>query len=147
MDWDDLRTFLAIARHGTLSAAARALGVTQPTMGRRLAAMEARNGARLLQRLPGRYALTALGEAVLGNAERIEAEALAAELTTSGNDLTTALGLRAGEETALAGAGDLRRTVGRMHGFKGDSQGDAPKGVKPHASRLGRWPFEGEDGV
>ena len=40
MDWDDLRTFLAIARHGTLSAAARALGVTQPTMGRRLTAME-----------------------------------------------------------------------------------------------------------
>lgn len=69
MDWDDLRTFLAIARHGTLSAAARALGVTQPTMGRRLAAMEARTGARLLQRQPGRYALTSLGESVLGNAD------------------------------------------------------------------------------
>ena len=87
MDWDDLRTFLAIARHGTLSAAARALGVTQPTMGRRLAAMEARTGARLLQRLPGRYALTSLGESVLGNAERIEAEALAAERTITGKDV------------------------------------------------------------
>lgn len=87
MDWDDLRTFLAIARHGTLSAAARALGVTQPTMGRRLAAMEARTGARLLQRLPGRYALTPLGESVLGNAERIEAEALAAERTITGRDI------------------------------------------------------------
>lgn len=87
MDWDDLRTFLAIARHGTLSAAARALGVTQPTMGRRLAAMEDRTGARLLQRLPGRYALTPLGESVLGNAERIEAEALAAERTITGRDI------------------------------------------------------------
>ncbi len=87
MDWDDLRTFLAIARHGTLSAAARAMGVTQPTMGRRLAAMEARSGARLLQRLPGRYALTPLGEAVLGNAERIEAEALAAERIITGRDV------------------------------------------------------------
>lgn len=87
MDWDDLRTFLAIARHGTLSAAARALGVTQPTMGRRLAAMEARTGARLLQRQPGRYALTSLGESVLGNAERIEAEALAAERTITGKDI------------------------------------------------------------
>ncbi|MFM5915040.1 MAG: LysR family transcriptional regulator [Chakrabartia godavariana] len=87
MDWDDLKTFLAIARHGTLSGAARALGVTQPTMGRRLAAMEARSGARLLQRLPGRYALTSLGEAVLGNAERIEAEALAAERTITGRDV------------------------------------------------------------
>lgn len=87
MDWDDLHTFLAIARHGTLSAAARALGVTQPTMGRRLAAMEARTGARLLQRLPGRYSLTPLGESVLGNAERIEAEALAAERTITGRDV------------------------------------------------------------
>lgn len=90
MDWDDLRTFLAIARHGTLSAAARALGVTQPTMGRRLTAMEERNGARLLLRLPGRYALTPLGESVLGNAERIEAEVLAAERTITGRDVALA---------------------------------------------------------
>jgi DNA-binding transcriptional LysR family regulator len=87
MDWDDLRTFLAVARHGTLSAAARKLGVTQPTMGRRLAAMEARTGARLLQRLPDGYALTPLGEAVLGNAERAEAEVLAAERAITGKDV------------------------------------------------------------
>lgn len=87
MNWDDLRTFLAIARQGTLSAAARALGVTQPTMGRRLAAMEARTGARLLQRQPDGYALTPLGEAVLGNAERVEAEVLAAERTITGKDV------------------------------------------------------------
>jgi DNA-binding transcriptional LysR family regulator len=86
MDWDDLRTFLAIARHGTLSGAARALGVTQPTMGRRLAAMEARSGARLLQRLPSGFALTPLGESVLGNAERIEVEALSAARTITGRD-------------------------------------------------------------
>ena len=87
MDCDDLRTFLAIARHGTLSAAARALGVTQPTMGRRLTAMEERTGARLLQRLPGGYALTLLGETILGNAERVEAEVLAAERTITGKDI------------------------------------------------------------
>lgn len=87
MDWDDLRTFLAVARHGTLSAAARKLGVTQPTMGRRLAAMEARTGARLLQRLPDGYALTPLGESVLGNAERAEAEVLAAERVITGKDV------------------------------------------------------------
>ena len=44
------------------------------------------------------------------------AEALAAELTTSSDDLTAALGLRAGEETALAGAGDFRWAVGGLHG-------------------------------
>lgn len=87
MDWDDLRTFLAIARQGTLSAAARTLGVTQPTMGRRLAAMEQRTGARLLQRLPDGYALTPLGEGVLGNAERAEAEILAAERQITGKDI------------------------------------------------------------
>lgn len=90
MDWDDLRTFLAIARHGSLSGAARALGVTQPTMGRRLSAMEQRTGARLLQRLPGGYALTPLGESVLGNAERIEMEALAAERVITGRDVALA---------------------------------------------------------
>ena len=87
MQWDDLQTFLAIARQGTLSAAARELGVTQPTMGRRLTAMERRMGARLLQRLPSGFALTALGESVLANAERIEAEALAAERTIVGRDV------------------------------------------------------------
>jgi DNA-binding transcriptional LysR family regulator len=86
MDWDDLRTFLAIARHGTLSAAARTLGVSQPTMGRRLAAMEDRTGARLLVRLPAGYALTPLGESVLGNAERIESEVMAAERAITGRD-------------------------------------------------------------
>lgn len=87
MDWDDIRTFLAIARAGTLSGAARTLGLTQPTMGRRLAAMEARLGARLLQRTPDGYVLTQLGEAVLGNAERIEAEAISVERAVSGRDV------------------------------------------------------------
>jgi len=90
MEWDDLRTFLAIARHGTLSAAARALGVTQPTMGRRLAAMEERIGARLLQRLPGRFALTPLGESVLGHAERVESEVLSAERAITSRDVQLA---------------------------------------------------------
>jgi len=69
------------------------------------------------------------------------AEALTADGAALGQDLTATGGLGTGAETALAGAGDLRRTVGRMHGFKGDSQGDGPKGVKPHASRLAgaRW--------
>ncbi|MEZ5947558.1 MAG: LysR family transcriptional regulator [Hyphomonas sp.] len=87
MNWDDLRTFLAIARHGTLSGAARALGVSQPTMGRRLAAMEAESGARLLQRTPDGFLLTPLGESVLETAERMEAEALAAERLMCGGDV------------------------------------------------------------
>ena len=87
LTWDDLHTFLAIARHGSLSAAARALGVQQSTMSRRLVALEARAGARLVQRTPGGFALTPTGEAVFANVERIEAEALAVERTVSGRDV------------------------------------------------------------
>lgn len=86
LDWDDLRSFLAIARHGTLSAAARALGVRQTTMGRRLAGLEQRAGARLLHKTPAGYVATAAGEAILGNVERIEAEALAIARSITGRD-------------------------------------------------------------
>lgn len=87
MEWDDLQTFLAIAREGSLSAAARALKTTQPTMGRRLQAMESRIGARLLERHPRGYVLTSLGEMVLGNVERIEAEVISTERAISGKDI------------------------------------------------------------
>ena len=87
MDWDDVRSFLAIARARSLSGAARDLGVRQSTMSRRLEALEARAGARLLQRTPGGYELTPLGEAVLGNAERMEAEAIAVERMVQGRDV------------------------------------------------------------
>lgn len=86
LDWDDLHSFLAIARHGSLSAAARVLGVTQTTMGRRLDALHARAGARLLDRTPVGFVLTAAGERVLGNVERMEAEALAVERAVTGED-------------------------------------------------------------
>jgi len=87
MDWDDVRSFLAIARARTLSGAARELGVRQSTMSRRLEALESKAGAQLLQRTPNGYELTALGEAVLGNAERMEAEAIAVERTVQGCDV------------------------------------------------------------
>ena len=41
MNWDDVRVFLAVARNGSLRAAGRALGLSQPTIGRRLAGFEA----------------------------------------------------------------------------------------------------------
>jgi DNA-binding transcriptional LysR family regulator len=85
--WDDLQTFLTIARHRTLSAAARALHVQQTTMGRRLAALEERAGARLLDKTPGGFVLTPAGEAILGNVERIEAETLAVERRITGRDV------------------------------------------------------------
>ena len=87
LDWDDLKSFLAIARARTLSGAARELGLRQSTMSRRLVALEQRAGARLLQKTPTGFELTPLGEAVLGNAERMEAEAIAIERAVMGRDV------------------------------------------------------------
>ncbi len=86
LDWDDLRFFLAIARTGSLTAAARELRVTQSTVGRRLASLESSLGARLLHRTPEGYVLTLAGEAILGQAERVEAEALSVERAVGGRD-------------------------------------------------------------
>ncbi|WP_169927167.1 LysR family transcriptional regulator [Labilithrix luteola] len=85
-DWDDLRYVLAIARHGTLSSAARRLAVTQPTMGRRLDAFEKHLGTRLFLRTPEGFQLTAAGRELLAHAERMEGEALAAFQIVAGRD-------------------------------------------------------------
>lgn len=84
MEWSDIRVFLAIAREGTLGAAARKLGQTQPTMGRRLRTLEAALGNKLFQRTTGGFALTDEGTALLPLAERMEDDALAIERQMSG---------------------------------------------------------------
>jgi DNA-binding transcriptional LysR family regulator len=86
LDWDDLRFYLAIARAGSLSGAARTLGVTQPTAGRRLAAFEKSLGARLFSRTPAGHVPTPIGARLLAYAERMEADAIAAERLASGAD-------------------------------------------------------------
>lgn len=85
-DWDDMQCFLAISRVGTLSGAAQALGVTQPTMGRRLDRLHERVGAALLQRTPTGFVLTSTGERVLAHVERMDAEALAVGRALTGED-------------------------------------------------------------
>src|ERR1700722_341187 len=77
MEWSDLRIFLAIARADTLGAAARSLGQTQPTMGRRLRALETAVGHVLFQRTADGFILTDEGIVLLEHVERMEEEALA----------------------------------------------------------------------
>lgn len=79
LDWDDLRLFLAVARAGTLSAAAPRLKLTQPTAGRRLKQMEERLGLTLFQRTAHGFRLTDEGEVMLEHADRVEAEVLSLE--------------------------------------------------------------------
>jgi DNA-binding transcriptional LysR family regulator len=64
LDWDDLRFFLALVRHGSLSAAAKELHVAQSTVGRRLASLEASLGVRLLNRTPDGYVPALAGQDV-----------------------------------------------------------------------------------
>jgi DNA-binding transcriptional LysR family regulator len=84
MEWSDLRVFLAIARAGSLGAAARRIGQTQPTMGRRLRALEQAIGHTLFQRTSQGFVLTGEGATVLAHAERIEEEAVALERQLAG---------------------------------------------------------------
>ena len=74
-DWNDLKYLLAVARHGSTLAAARALNVNQSTVQRRIAELESRLSARLVERLPSGYTLTDAGKAVLPALENI-AEAI-----------------------------------------------------------------------
>ncbi|HYC04946.1 MAG TPA: LysR family transcriptional regulator [Azospirillaceae bacterium] len=77
MDWNDIRHFLAVARTGGLSAAARQTGIAQATLGRRIQALEASLGVVLFERLNSGYVLTPAGRELLGRAEHAEAAMLA----------------------------------------------------------------------
>jgi DNA-binding transcriptional LysR family regulator len=80
IEWSDARIFLAVARHGSLRAAGRVLGLSQPTVGRRLAAFEASfGGPKLFDRLPEGLRLTVAGGALVPPAEQMEQAALALE--------------------------------------------------------------------
>lgn len=110
-DWDDLRCFLTLARAGSLTAAARQLGVSHPTVARRIKTLEEVIGARLFDRLPDRFALTAAGEELLVDAQAMEAAAESIHRRSAG--LTdTAKGtvrLSAGEAMAALLARNLPR--------------------------------------
>lgn len=88
-DWNDLRYLLAVAREGSTLSAARALGVSQPTVQRRLTALETCLGGTLVERLPTGYQLTELGRTMLPYAEDIERSFLAFErrLMSGGQEL------------------------------------------------------------
>ena len=73
--WDDIRYFLEVARGGSLSEAARTLGVQHSTVARRIGAMEKALGVRLFDRLPRGWPLTEEGQTLVERAERVEEEA------------------------------------------------------------------------
>lgn len=86
--WDDIKYFLAVARHGSTLAAARALGISQSTVHRRVAELERSIDGALMVRSAAGYRLTAFGEEMLPYAEEIERAALGFEHRKAARDRT-----------------------------------------------------------
>jgi DNA-binding transcriptional LysR family regulator len=85
MEWGDVRIFLAVARGGSFGEAARSLGVSHPTVGRRIKALEDESGQPLFRRTTDGLVLTDAGDAVLALAESMENSALSMERRLAGN--------------------------------------------------------------
>lgn len=164
--WDDIRFFLAIYRAGSLSGAAGPLGVTQPTCGRRLAALEASLGLRLFDRTPDGLKVTSRGKALLEMATRMEqsAEDLALRATVSDRDLEGVIRIATSDLFAtsfLVGAlRELRKEYPGIRAelaisntetdllrreadiaFRFGAEGSRPKRASLIARRLGEEPF------
>ncbi len=86
MNWDDMRLFLAVARIGSISGAAKKLEVQHSTVSRRLRKLEGKLGARLIERKKNGFELTLAGENVKQAANRMETEVLHMDSIVLGKD-------------------------------------------------------------
>jgi DNA-binding transcriptional LysR family regulator len=84
LDWSLVQAFLAVAETGSLSAAARQLGASQPTLGRQIRAMEEQLGTDLFRREPRGLRLTETGAAILDPARAMRAAMGQIALTAAG---------------------------------------------------------------
>src|SRR5919199_724886 len=87
MEWDDLRTVLALRRAGSLAGAARLLGVSHSTVLRRLQALEAKLGVKLFEKRREGLLPRPAGEEMAALAERMEEQVLGLERRLMGRDL------------------------------------------------------------
>lgn len=85
IDWNRARAFLATAGSGSLSAAARELGLTQPTLSRQVAALEEELGVTLFERVGKKLVLTPTGESLLGHVRTMGEAAAAMTVAASGS--------------------------------------------------------------
>ncbi|MCY6383516.1 LysR family transcriptional regulator [Hoeflea prorocentri] len=88
MDWNLIRSFLAVADHGALGRAADDLGLSQPTLGRHIDALEASLGLTLFKRGRQGMALTEAGLSIVDDARAMSAEADRLSLKAAGRSQT-----------------------------------------------------------
>ncbi len=86
LDWSLLQSFLAVAEEGSLSAAARRLGASQPTLGRQIRQVEQQLGVTLFTRKPRGLQLTDIGEALLPAAQTMREAAGQMTLAAAGQE-------------------------------------------------------------
>jgi DNA-binding transcriptional LysR family regulator len=82
-NWSDYPIFLAVAEAGSLTAAGRALGMSQPTVGRRIRALEDHFGTSLLKRQNGQLIPTNFGQSMLDHIRRMQEEASAIDRSSA----------------------------------------------------------------
>lgn len=83
-DWNHIRAFLVTAEEGTLSSAAKALGLTQPTLSRQVSALESELRLTLFERVGQRLVLTSSGLELLEHARGMGNAAMCFSLTANG---------------------------------------------------------------
>jgi len=88
LDWSLVQAFLAVAETGSLSAASRALGASQPTLGRQIKQIEAQLSADLFTRQPRGFVLTKTGAALVEPAQQMRAAMHQIALTAAGQQDT-----------------------------------------------------------
>ena len=93
-DWNLIRSFVAVAEAGSLSAAARHLPASQPTLGRHIAELEAALGVVLFRRGRKGYELSESGAALYERARPMAEQAAAFQRLAAGNDLAALRGIR-----------------------------------------------------
>jgi len=112
-DWDLLQSFLAVARTGKLTVAARRLKIDHSTLSRRLTALETALRAKLFERRLSGYALTPQGEELLARAEIIESNALAIQSDMVQNSTQVSGAVRIGAPDGF-GTAVLAPIIGRL---------------------------------
>lgn len=116
-DWNDLRYFLAVAREGSTLAAGRSLRVSQTTVSRRIAALEAALGVRLFEKRQAGYSLTPAGHELVARAEAVEAatDGFSEAASASSRDVTGTVRITTEEIFANALLGPLLPELHRLH--------------------------------